>query len=88
MDVQFIAGVATVVGSMYGMLKFMLKDTHKRVDLLEQDQKEYKAEQQEFRKEIKLEHQEFRKEVREIHNRLDGLYRVILSRSISNDTTH
>jgi len=77
MDLQFIAGVATVVGSMYGMLKFMLKDTHKRVDLLEQDQKEYKAEQQEFRK-----------EVREIHNRLDGLYRVILSRSISNDTTH
>jgi len=74
MDLQFIAGVATVVGSMYGMLKFMLKDTHKRVDLLEQDQKEFKRE---FREEMRVVNRKFDA----MHNRLDGLYRVILDRT-------
>ncbi len=37
MDIQFIAGLATVIASMYGMLKFMLKDAHKDFDKLEDD---------------------------------------------------
>ena len=44
MDIQFIAGVATIIASMWGMLKFMLKDTHKEVQLLEKQQQEFKVE--------------------------------------------
>ena len=39
-----IGTVITIIGSMYGILKFMLKDTHKEVELLEKEQKEFKSE--------------------------------------------
>ena len=42
MDIQFIAGVLTIIASMYGMLKFMLKDTHKEVQILQQQHQEFK----------------------------------------------
>ena len=74
MDFQLIAAVATIIASMYGMLRFMLRDNHKdmlnmekntmsRIEILEKEQKEFKQ------------------EMRHIHNRLDGLYRVILDRT-------
>ena len=74
MDIQFIAGLATIIASMYGMLKFMLKDTHREVELLKEQHKEFKEEQKEFKK-------EFKDEMKHVHNRLDGLYRVILDRT-------
>ena len=43
-DIQFIAGVVTIIASMYGMLKFMLKDVHKEVETLKENQKEFKDE--------------------------------------------
>lgn len=63
MDLQFIVGVITIIAAMYGMLKFMLRDTHKEVELLKEEQKEFKS------------------EMRFFHNRLDGLYRVLLERT-------
>jgi hypothetical protein len=70
MDIQFIVGVITIIASMYGMLKFMLKDTHREVEILKQEQQDSRQEQQDFRKEM-----------RAVNNRLDGLYRVILDRT-------
>jgi len=70
MDIQFIVGVITIIGSMYGMLKFMLKDTHKRVELLEKEHSE-------FSNELRNIHKKFDT----MNNRLDGLYRVILDRT-------
>lgn len=70
MDLQLIAAVATIIASMYGMLRFMLKDTHKEVDLLKKGQEEFKEEMKEFKTEM-----------RHTNNRLDGLYRVILDRT-------
>jgi hypothetical protein len=70
MDIQFIAGVATIIASMYGMLKFMLKDVHKEVERLNEQNKIFKEELLEFKLEM-----------RNVNNRLDGLYRVILDRT-------
>ena len=58
-----IGTVISVIGAMYGMLKFMLRDTHKEVAMLEKN------------------YEEQRVEMRHVHNRLDGLYRVILDRT-------
>jgi hypothetical protein len=44
MTIEFIAGVVTIIASMYGMLKFMLKDVHKELEVLKQEQKEFKQE--------------------------------------------
>lgn len=63
MDPQIIAAVLTIIASMYGMLKFMLRDLRNEVNLLKEDQKEFKQ------------------EIRFIHNRLDGLYRVLLDKT-------
>ncbi len=69
-DVQFIVGVITIIASMYGMLKFMLKDTHKELQLLEKSHEEFKEEMKDFKNEM-----------RHVNNRLDGLYRVILDKT-------
>lgn len=77
MDIQFIAGVVTIIASMYGMLKFMLKDTHKEIELLQK-------EQDEFREEMKIIHNKFDLvdyKFAQTQNRLDGLYRVLLDRT-------
>ncbi len=63
MDIQFIVGILSIIGSMYAMLRFMLRDVHKEVEMLEKGQKE------------------FRTEMRFVHNRLDGLYRVLLDKT-------
>lgn len=65
--ITIFGSLATIIGSMYGMLKFMLKDIHKEVELLKQDQREFK--------------QEYKQEIRFLHNRLDGLYRILLDRT-------
>lgn len=44
MHVEFITAVITIIGAMYGMLKFMLKDTHKDFDRLEREHQEFKQE--------------------------------------------
>lgn len=41
---QLIASTAAIIGAMYGMLKFMLKDVHKQVELLEKEHEEFKEE--------------------------------------------
>ena len=74
MDIQIIASTVTVIASMYGMLKFMLKDTHKEVEILQQEHKE-------FKEEMKNVHKKFD----QVNNRLDGLYRVILDRTYGNN---
>ncbi len=69
MDIQFVSGVATVIASMYGMLKFILKDTHGRLELLEKQH-------QEFKEEMRLIHRKFdaaQKKFDAMDNRLDGL---------------
>lgn len=70
MDVQLIAAVFSIIISMYGMLKFMLKDVHKEVEILEKEQKEFKEEMRIVNKKFDA-----------VSNRLDGLYRVILDRT-------
>ena len=70
MDIQIIASTVTVIASMYGMLKFMLKDTHKEVEILQQEHKEFKEEMKNVYKKFD-----------QVNNRLDGLYRVILDRT-------
>jgi hypothetical protein len=70
MDIQIIAGVATIIASMYGMLKFMLKDVHKEVALLEKKHEK-------FDEEMKLIH----KRIDAMSNRMDGVYRLILDRT-------
>ncbi len=42
--IQVISGAATIIGANYGMLKFMLKDVHKEVAILERDSQEFKEE--------------------------------------------
>jgi len=70
MDIQFVVGVITIIASMYGMLKFMLKDVHKEVQILEKEQLQ-------FKEEMRISNKKFDN----MHNRLDGLYRVILERT-------
>lgn len=70
MDIQFIVGVITIIASMYGMLKFMLKDTHKEVEILKQEQKE-------FKEEMKIINSRFLA----MDNRLDSLYRILLDKT-------
>lgn len=70
MDIQFIVGILTIIGSMYGMLKFMLKDVHKEVEILKDGQEQFKQELREFNQELKL-----------THRRLDGLYQILLDRT-------
>jgi archaellum component FlaC len=88
MDIQFIVGVITIIASMYGMLKFMLKDVHKEVQILE---KNFEKNQQDRREEIKTANnrfqamdnrfQEMENKFCMMQNRLDGLYRVLLDRT-------
>lgn len=81
MDIQFIVGVITIIASMYGMLKFMLKDTHKEVEILEKSFEKSREDHKESMKEFKYEMHEFKNEMKFMHNRLDGLYRVLLERT-------
>ena len=42
--IQFIAGLATIIGAIYGMFGFMLKDIKREVDLHEKQYEEFKKE--------------------------------------------
>jgi len=44
MDPQIIAAVATIIASMYGMLRFMLKDIHKDMLNFEKRQDKFDTE--------------------------------------------
>lgn len=70
MDIQFIVGVITIIASMYGMLKFMLKDVHKEVEILKQEQKEFKEEMKTINTRFLA-----------MDNRLDALYRILLDKT-------
>ena len=77
MDIQvlatissFVVGVITIIASMYGMLKFMLKDIHKEVEILKEGQQEFKLELKHIHKRIDL-----------LSMRSDGLYQVLLDRT-------
>lgn len=43
-DIQLIVGVITIIASVYGMLKFMLKDTHNTLERVEREHQEFKQE--------------------------------------------
>lgn len=75
--IQILAAAATIVGSIitivganFTFMKFLLKDTHRQVEILEEEHKE-------FKEEMKNVHKRFD----QVNNRLDGLYRVILDRT-------
>lgn len=70
MDIQIVAAVATIIASVYGILRFMLKDTHKEVELIKKGQEEFKQEMREFNLDLK-----------HVNNRLDGLYRILLDKT-------
>lgn len=77
MDIQFIVGVITIIASMYGMLKFMLKDTHKEVEIL-------KKEQEDFKEEMRVANNRFQamdNRFDMMQTRLDGLYRILLDKT-------
>lgn len=44
MDIQLFAAVITIIASVYGMLKFIHRDTHREIELLKDQQKEFKEE--------------------------------------------
>lgn len=67
---ELIGSTATIIGAMYGMLRSMLKDVHKEVEILQRDSEE-------FREELKKIDHRFEK----MSDRLDGLYRVLLDRT-------
>ena len=72
-----IGTVISVIGANIAMLKFMLKDTHKELLVLEknfaQNHEDHKAEMKEFKEEM-----------RHVNNRLDGLYRTLVYRTYGN----
>jgi len=72
-----VGSVVTIVGSMFGMMKFMLKDMHKEVELLKEGQKDFKEEMKVFHKKFEASDRKFA----EMSSRLDGLYRVLLDRT-------
>ena len=77
MDIQFIGGVITIIGSMFGMLKFMLKDIKKEVELIQDEIDLIRKEQSDFREDIRFSNKKFEN----VNNRLDGLYRILLDKT-------
>jgi len=77
MDIQFIVGIITIIASMYGMLKFMLKDVHKEVLILEKEQKDFKEEMRIVNERFNATQSRFDA----MQNRLDGLYRILLDKT-------
>jgi len=71
---QVICSVITILGGMWTMLKFLLKDMNKQLIDLEK-------EQELFRKEIKEINWKIDRSFSETNNRMDGLYHVLLNRT-------
>lgn len=44
MNIEFIVGIITIIASMYGMLKFMLRDIHKDMVNFEKRQDKFDTE--------------------------------------------
>lgn len=67
---QLICGVITIIGAMYGFMRFLLKDTHKQLLDLEEEQKEHRKWMREANQRMER-----------IDMRLDGLYKVLLDKT-------
>lgn len=83
--IQIIAAVGTILvsfitllGSIYGMMKFLLKDVTKEIEILKEAQAEFrkdlKENQAEFRKEMKS----YRDDMKSANARMDGVYHLML----------
>ena len=69
----YIAETATILAGMFGMLKFLLRDTHKRLEIVEQRQKE-------FTEEMRIVNARLDRIMIEQNARMDGLYTILINR--------
>ena len=62
-----IVSIITLLGSMYGMMKFLLRDVTKEIELIKKNQEEYRKDMKSYRDDMKS-----------TNARMDGIYHLML----------